>query len=202
MEMKSSTINKIMLGTIAVLFVICIVLVLKIKTRPRMAAIEDAAAALGMEQTEEVQENVTQDETVNAEKEKKQVVVTTSRVNVRDIDSEDGKVLTTVEAGAEFDFVEVLGNGWTKIIYEGQEAYIISECITLREVEENVQETTASDDYEENSTSEDVINSNEDIAVEGTESNGDSNSVETPVNEENDQEQQPAKLDITEVTPQ
>lgn len=136
MEIKSSTLNKIMMTAIAALLVICVVLCIKIRNRPRIAMIEDAAAALGIEQTEEIEQEIMTQENQEAEVPKKQIAVTTSRVNVRNIDSEDGKVLTTVEAGAEFDFVEVLGSGWTKVIYEGQEAYIISECVTLREVEE------------------------------------------------------------------
>jgi uncharacterized protein YgiM (DUF1202 family) len=40
-------------------------------------------------------------------------------------------VLATVEAGTTFDIIEVQSDGWTKILYDGQEAYISSDYVIL-----------------------------------------------------------------------
>ena len=41
------------------------------------------------------------------------------------------KVLTTVDEGTTFDILEILDNGWTKILYEGSEAYISSSYVII-----------------------------------------------------------------------
>lgn len=81
-------------------------------------------------------------------------VKTTDVVNVRSSDSETADKLGKAQTGQEFELVEQRGNGWSKIIFEGKEAYIKS-------------------DYLEASAEEIIVADN---ASEEGEGNGDSNS--------------------------
>lgn len=67
--------------------------------------------------------------------EKAKMAVTVTKVNIRSIDSEDGMVLDTVEADNSYPFIEISSNGWTKIEYDGQEAYINSAYVKLVDAE-------------------------------------------------------------------
>lgn len=62
-------------------------------------------------------------------------VKTTTVVNVRASDSEKADKLGRADAGAEYELVEEKLNGWSEIIYEGQEAYIKTEFLEPAEVE-------------------------------------------------------------------
>ena len=81
-------------------------------------------------------------------------VKTTDVVNVRSSDSETADKLGKAQTGQEFELVEQRGNGWSKIIFEGKEAYIKS-------------------DYLEASAEEIIVADN---ASEEDDGNGDSNS--------------------------
>lgn len=131
--MKKKTINKILLGVIAFLvFAICILNV-EIARRPRYinisepetTVIEEAALDTSTDSEESATVTSTQ-ETVTALRGK-----TSTKVNIRDAANADAKVLTTVEAGYEFDIVEIQDNGWTKIKYEDQDAYISSSYVIV-----------------------------------------------------------------------
>lgn len=52
-------------------------------------------------------------------------------VNVRKSASAESDRLGEVSQGQKLEVVEVLQNGWTKVIYEGEEAYIKSEYLSL-----------------------------------------------------------------------
>ncbi len=52
-------------------------------------------------------------------------------MNIRDAASENAKVLGTVDEGTTFDIIEIQDNGWTKILYEGSEAYISSNFVII-----------------------------------------------------------------------
>lgn len=56
---------------------------------------------------------------------------TSTRVNIRNAASENAKVLTTVDEGTTFDILEILDNGWSRILYEGSEAYISSKYVII-----------------------------------------------------------------------
>ncbi len=56
---------------------------------------------------------------------------TSTRVNIRDAASENAKVLNTVDEGTTFEIIEIQDNGWTKILYEGTEAYISSNFVIV-----------------------------------------------------------------------
>lgn len=59
------------------------------------------------------------------------MIQTTDLVNVRAEASTEGAKLVTVDAGTQFQLVEQMENGWTKIIYQNQEAYIKSDYVIL-----------------------------------------------------------------------
>lgn len=132
--MKKNTINKILLGVIAFLvFAICILSV-EIARRPRYinisepetTVIEEAALDNTTADSEEAAAVTSTQETVTALRGK-----TSTKVNIRDAANADAKVLTTVDAGFEFDIVEIQDNGWTKIKYEDQDAYISSSYVIV-----------------------------------------------------------------------
>lgn len=142
--MKKSTINKILFGIIAFLIVAICVLITQIVTRPRYidtqepetAVIAEAESIIDVSSTQETSEesqaqqdmqpsdNIIADDQAMRGK-------TSSLVNIRDAASEDARVIDTVEEGTEFEILEILDNGWTKIIYDGQEAYISSAYVIL-----------------------------------------------------------------------
>ena len=57
-------------------------------------------------------------------------------VNIRKSDSETADKLGKAAAGDEFDLLEKKGNGWSKISYEGGEAYIKSEFLEPSETQQ------------------------------------------------------------------
>ncbi|NTV79704.1 MAG: SH3 domain-containing protein [Clostridiales bacterium] len=76
------------------------------------------------EEVEEVVEEVGEEEVIT-------MVKTTDLVNVRAEASVNGTKLVTVDAGTLFQLVEQMDNGWTKIIYQNQEAYIKSDYVEV-----------------------------------------------------------------------
>lgn len=79
-------------------------------------------------------------ESDNAESAQTEIVVTKVRaidvVNIRSSDSETADKLGKAAIGDEFKLLEKIGNGWSKIEYEGSEAYIKSEFLEDVETEE------------------------------------------------------------------
>lgn len=75
-----------------------------------------------------------------------QMVRTTETVNVRDDSSTNGNRLGTAEKGSEFVMIEALENGWTKIEYNGSEAYIKSDYLEQFETEVTVTPTPEPED--------------------------------------------------------
>lgn len=57
----------------------------------------------------------------------------TTTVNVRNSDSEQAEKLGKVTGGTRVEVQEVRLNGWTKIVFEGQEGYIKSEFLAMEE---------------------------------------------------------------------
>lgn len=95
-------------------------------------------------------------------------VKATDVVNIRSSDSETADKLGKAALGEEFDLIEKIENGWSKISYNGQEAYIKSEY--LEDVE--TMEVAANDNVgdaggNENNTSTDNTQSNDDMTTTG-----------------------------------
>lgn len=98
-----------------------------------------------------------QSQTVN------QKVRTISTVNVRSSDSEEADKIGKAEEGTELTRVEEKINGWSKVIYDGKEAYIKSDFLEVVAGEEGdaVAANTENNEAENNETSNDDSNSNE-----------------------------------------
>ncbi len=62
-----------------------------------------------------------------------QYVTATTTVNVRSSDSENADRLGKVNAGEKLELLEQRVNGWSKVLFEGKEAYIKSEFLQLAE---------------------------------------------------------------------
>ena len=79
----------------------------------------------------------------------KQIVKATDTVNVRSSDSEEADKIGRVVTGTELERIEIKINGWSKVIYEGKEAYIKSDYLEV------VSEETVSAD---NASAENPVN--------------------------------------------
>lgn len=105
------------------------------------------------EDTEETQQDTEEPEVVTVATK----VKATDVVNIRTSDSETADKLGKAEIGEEFELVEKKGNGWSKIIYEGSEAYIKSEYL---EDSETI-EVAATDAEEDNTSAEETTQEKE-----------------------------------------
>ncbi|MBQ6788079.1 MAG: SH3 domain-containing protein [Lachnospiraceae bacterium] len=134
--MKKRTINIILMSIIGLLIVAICVLIVQILNRPRYTAstepqttviteIPHSEAVSNMQESQPVKPEVNELEQSSISRGK-----TSTKVNIRELPSEDARVLETVEAGTEFDIIEILDSGWTMIQYqEDMEAYISSSYV-------------------------------------------------------------------------
>lgn len=135
--MKKRTINRILICIIVFLIVAICVLIVQIANRPRYTATTEAETATIIEIPQSEAIPVTQEtqqageEAPNEDNDSLKRGKTSSKVNIRELPSEDARVLDTVEEGTEFNILEILDTGWTKIQYEEQEAYISSSYVIL-----------------------------------------------------------------------
>lgn len=118
---------------------------------------EALARAEGSEQTGDEGEEPESEETAegseeaeNTETEEPDTVVTKVKaidvVNIRTSDSETADKLGKAAVGDEFTLLEEKGNGWSKIEYEGRDAYIKSEFLEPSETAEASADNNESDD--------------------------------------------------------
>lgn len=138
--MKKNTINTILLSIIAILSISICFLIFCIATRPRYVIVNEPETAMIVE-ADNLSEDLIQPETISAMNDTIPVETetavgtmhgkTSTRVNIRDAASQDARVLHTVNEGTTFDILEILNNGWTKIFYEGVEAYISSDYVII-----------------------------------------------------------------------
>lgn len=78
-------------------------------------------------------------------------VKATDVVNIRTSDSETADKLGKAAIGDVFDLVEERGNGWSKVVYNGKEAYIKSDYLETAETAAVTQaETTVNEDSSSN----------------------------------------------------
>lgn len=151
--MSKKTISNILMGIIIVLCISICFLIVCIVRRPRYietsenesAAIAEGAGDASSDSAMMPRGNVPgaadsglqagADESAVAESSISAVPQgkTSTRVNVRNAPTENGKVLDTVEADTTFDIVEVLDTGWTHVIYNGEDAYISSAYVIIIE---------------------------------------------------------------------
>ncbi len=133
--MKKRTINRILIGVIAFLIAAICILIVQIANRPRYTVanetetatiieIPQSEALSNIQETQTSEEDTVQESSLQRGK-------TSTKVNIRELPTEDARVLETVEAGTEFDILEILDSGWTKIQYGEMEAYISSSYVIL-----------------------------------------------------------------------
>lgn len=92
-------------------------------------------------------------------------VKATDVVNIRTSDSETADKIDKAQVGQEFTLLEEKGNGWSKVEYDGKEAYIKSEFLEVvaeQAVDAENTEDTREDDVQE------ADNSNASTATNGT----------------------------------
>jgi hypothetical protein len=135
LKVKKSTINAILMGIIVLLSISVCLLLFAIVTRPRYSTVSATPEPAIITETSE--ENIISSESddtneqTTAQSYQTQKGKTSTKVNIRDSASTDAKVLATVEADTTFDIIDVQSDGWTKILYDGQEAYISSDYVIL-----------------------------------------------------------------------
>lgn len=140
--MKKTTINAILISIITLMSVSICFLIFCIVTRPRYVIVnEPETAAMITEATDLSEVTQQQSETLVSNNDTETPVAepsantmhgkTSARVNIRDAASDTAKVLGTVDEGTTFDIIEIQDNGWTKILYEGSEAYVSSNFVII-----------------------------------------------------------------------
>jgi uncharacterized protein YgiM (DUF1202 family) len=88
-------------------------------------ATEESQEAASTESVSNNTGEITENQTVD------QVVKTTDTVNVRSSDSETADKIGKAAVGTELRRTEIKVNGWSKVIFEGKEAYIKSDYLEL-----------------------------------------------------------------------
>ena len=92
---------------------------------------QDGEVQEGTDQAGDAQEETPAEETPAASG--PQYATATTTVNVRSSDSEQADRLGKVSGGTRVEVQEVRVNGWTKIVFEGQDGYIKSEYLQMEE---------------------------------------------------------------------
>ncbi len=87
-------------------------------------------------------------------------VKATTSVNVRSSDSETAERLGTVSEGAILTRIESKLNGWSKVEYEGKEAYIKSEYLQVVDSDGNAVEENNTNTQVDNNTNNNTNNNN------------------------------------------
>ena len=132
--MKNRTINRILQGVIVLLIIAICFLSVQIIRRPHYINISENEATVIEEATAPITsadiEDTVGDSLSAAEQQPTSALrgKTSTKVNIRDAASDQAKVL---EEGYEFDIIEIQDNGWTKLKYEDQDAYISSSYVIV-----------------------------------------------------------------------
>ncbi|MDE6406475.1 MAG: SH3 domain-containing protein [Lachnospiraceae bacterium] len=116
---------------------------------------EALARAEQSEEPEETEEETPEETGEEAPAEVVTKVKTTDVVNIRTSDSETADKLGKADVGDEFELLEEKGNGWSKIRYDGGEAFIKSdflepsETMAASEVEQSEDDENEDEDAQE-----------------------------------------------------
>jgi len=124
--MKKSTLNAIMQGVIIVLVIAIAVVAIKLATRPEEIPVVEVPS-------EEVSEIASVEEVSEEEPEiviEQRVRMINDNINVRSGPGTDFDRLGSAYIGYDFEYVEQLEE-WTKIVYDGQMAYVYSEYVEI-----------------------------------------------------------------------
>lgn len=110
------------------------------------------------------------------------IIEATTVVKIRSSDSTNADVLGKTEVGQQFTQIEALANGWSKIEYEGKEAYVRTEYFKVvstgddnasdttdtKETETKETETTETKESDTTDTKETTTDSNDGVTSTGT----------------------------------
>lgn len=134
--MKKKTLNAIMQGVMIVLVLAIIAVSIKLMLRPEEEIPSEVPVVEDYSEPESIPE-VISEETTEAQTYTR-VRILKDNINVRSGPGTDYDRLGSAYAGYDFEFVEQTNEEWTKIIYDGKEAYIYTEYIELVEMYLNV----------------------------------------------------------------
>lgn len=164
--MKKSTLNAIMQGVIIVLVIAIVVVAIKLVIRPEEVPVAD-------DFSEEISEVASVVEEVSEEEPElvieQRVRMTSDNINVRSGPGTDYERLGSAYIGYDFELVEQLDE-WTKIIYDGKEAYVYSEYVEI--IPMVLQEDGSYAEYVDLEESAEDIGGAEDAADNGEETSG------------------------------
>lgn len=122
----------------------------------------EAEADAAVEATETEEETEAQTEADDTQETVTKTVRTTDVVNVRSSDSSTADKVGKAQAGDEFTLLEEKGNGWSKILFEGEEAFIKTEFLEV------VSEEAVENSENEESDDEDSAQAASDSPSSGT----------------------------------
>ncbi len=125
---------------------------------------EALARAEQSEESERAEEETPEETEEEAPVEVATKVKTTDVVNIRTSDSETADKLGKAAVGDEFELLEEKGNGWSKIRYDGGEAFIKSDFLEPSET----MTASAEEPAEEEDSQEQADNSSDSAASNGT----------------------------------
>lgn len=136
--MKKKTINAILTGVNIVLVIAIVILIVKISTRQPMTEEtmnnntpnQDTTELVDNTETE-IAENNTIEQTP-VEKTLIAVPHSTTSVNVRSGPGTEYDRIGSAYTDCEYEIIEVLDSGWTKLYYDGMEGYISSEFLSYK----------------------------------------------------------------------
>ncbi len=140
---------------------------LELRTEIEKNVGEALARAEQSEEPEEAEEETPEETGEEAPVEVVTKVKTIDVVNIRTSDSETADKLGKAAVGDEFELLEEKGNGWSKIKYDGGEAFIKSDYLEPSETM-TASDTEQVEDEEDEDTQEQADNSEESAAVTGT----------------------------------
>lgn len=126
--MKKSTLNAIMQGVIIVLVIAIVFVTIKLIIRPEEVPIAELPSE-EVSEVESVVEEISEPEPEVVIEERVRIV--NDNINVRSGPGTDYERLGSAYTGYDFEFVEQLDEGWTKIVYDGQMAYVYSEYVEI-----------------------------------------------------------------------
>ncbi len=134
--MKRSTLNAIMQGVMIVLVIAIIVVSIKLILRPEEEEISEVPVAEQTSEPESIPEVISEEST--EPETYTRVRILKDNINVRSGPGTEYERLGSAYGGYDFEFVEETNEEWTKIIYDGKEAYIYSEYVEIVEMYLNV----------------------------------------------------------------
>lgn len=119
----------------------------------------DAASSEDSSSSEESSDDNSDDSTVDSSESQDSstgsvIIEATTVVKIRSSDSTNADVLGKTEVGQQFIQLEALANGWSKIDYNGQEAYVRTEYFTVVSDESTSTDSTKSDTGSDDTNSE------------------------------------------------